>query len=391
MKITDFIPIRQALVVFFMLILIGMLLFLLSPVLIPRVSNVTAEQYIIPAIENCYAAANQNACYIQAAVTLAKRFQPSVVLQIVARNEKQPHIFQVCHEVLHFFGRAIFNRTKNVSRALIDGDATCFAGYYHGVLEGYFLENGLLGTIDDAFFAKKISSLCEQNDTTRTKKDVHECLHGLGHAFMFATDADLPRSLSLCDIFPRDDATWCYSGVFMENSTSATNKDHPSKYFKKDDPGYPCSILDEKYLSMCYTLQTQYVVNQNGGDWEQTFAFCQKIPRAYRKDCAMAIGGSISQYDPDPHSIKESCEKGPDSSDQKSCVDGVVGALGEHYNNPFDHVVTFCSILDVHKAACYQQMNNLMGNWSRDMHILQAGCDMISEAAYRTSCLQTLE
>lgn len=345
-----------------------------------------AETFIVTSLEDCNKSPNQNSCYKNIASAFAERFKPGLVLKVVAANEKRPDIFQSCHTVIHFFGQAVYKKEKDISRTLAAGDATCFAGYYHGALEGYFIEEDILSQVgDDASFADKIGTLCSQS----SEKQHNECLHGLGHALMFATDSDVPRALTLCDKVPQERAGWCYSGVFMENSNSSTSKDHPSKYFKKDDPKYPCLILEEKYLSACYTIQSQYVVGENNGDWQKSFIFCSTIPSIYSMDCYRAIGTSIAGYSQDSLNMKNSCELANDISGREECVKGVVGALVQRYNDPFERTAQFCSLFSKETKevkTCYRETIGLIQRYGDS----KKDCLNVSDVFYQKMCLEGL-
>ena len=95
--------------------------------------------------------------------------------------------------------------------------------------------------------------VCGKAEDYQKPIEFNECLHGMGHAAMFITDMELLESLSLCDTFSEQrHIERCYSGVFMENSSSSTSFDHVSKYIRKDDPFYPCNSIKEKYQSLCW-------------------------------------------------------------------------------------------------------------------------------------------
>src|SRR5262249_37312667 len=134
-----------------------------------------------------------------------------------------------CHRVSHFIGAASLVRFHgNVARALAAGNATCWSGYYHGILERALLRPK---STEPAALAAVARPLCA--DHTLRPIVLYGCLHGLGHGLMIATGLSLPTSLAVC---ARLDRWWdrdaCRGGVFMENLSSSYG--FHSVYLKDD-------------------------------------------------------------------------------------------------------------------------------------------------------------
>ena len=143
----------------------------------------------------------------------------------------------------------------------------------------------------------------------------------------------------------------------MENSTSSTNKDHPSRYLKEDDMLYPCSILEEKYLPMCYNLQGLYFAERAGYDWQKTGELCALVPKRWQDYCFNAIGQSIAGSSRDPQILKAGCNTIADTHLRGMCVVGLVGAVGERYEDGVFRAKEICDIEDqAQKHICYQRV-----------------------------------
>ncbi|OGZ44904.1 MAG: hypothetical protein A3C84_00950 [Candidatus Ryanbacteria bacterium RIFCSPHIGHO2_02_FULL_48_12] len=314
--------------------------------------------YILSAMERCYSSSKQSPCYRDAAKDFVAKFSPAAIATVFAAHESEKSIFEFCHETMHYAGQESYRRLGNVAAALAEGSTACFAGYYHGVLEGYLTERYATGMAGASALAAEVPELCGERSRFQTDKEFHECLHGLGHALMFATETDLPASLRLCDTLSSpEEAGWCYSGAFMENSTSSTNKDHPSRYLKDDDLLYPCSILEEKYLPMCYNLQGLYFAERAGYDWQKTGELCALVPRRWQDYCFNAIGQSIAGSSRDPQTLKAGCETITDMHLRGMCVVGLVGAVGERYEDGIFRAKEICDIENVeYKKICYERV-----------------------------------
>lgn len=329
-----------------------------------KTHGLTLEQYLPPALSHCQNLEQEKyACYKETAQYLSAKFSLNEVFAYMEKNEKDPVIFAGCHSTLHFLGSEQYKNNKNLSNLLSNGTPVCFAGYYHGVLEGYFNEKKLDSEKAIADIEENIRNLCQKSVLPNAKK-YNECLHGLGHALMFATGDELPQSLKLCDkLATESDQDWCYSGAFMENSTSSTNRDHPSQYLKQDDLLYPCSILEEKYLNMCYTLQGFYFAEKANYDFQKTADLCRQIPANYIEKCFDSMGQTAVGYTQDPAVMKDICTRIPEENFRAACVGGVAGTLIERYNDGQKRAAAFCNILDgQEQTVCQNRLKTYQEN-----------------------------
>ena len=93
------------------------------------------------------------------------------------------------------------------------------------------MEKHLLNAQDQTMIRREIATVCGKETDYAAPLTYRECVHGLGHGAMYITDSDLNQALALCNALSNQkDQEACYSGVFMENSSSSTNIDHPSKF-----------------------------------------------------------------------------------------------------------------------------------------------------------------
>ena len=328
-----------------------------------------------------------DSCYKNIAHIFATEFEIKDVLQVFEENEKTPVFFSKCHTTLHYLGQEEYKIIKDTSRALSLGTPICFAGFYHGVLEAYLIESGLIN--DNEKLAKELPSLCGGEDNFALKKSYNECLHGLGHALMFATNGELPGSLKLCDNLPSSsDQNWCYSGSFMENSTSSTNRDHPSKYLKSDDPMYPCNILEAKYLNMCYTLQGFYFAEKSNYNWKQNEKLCKQEPSEFQSGCFNAMGQTQVGFTQDLNAMRDNCYLISDKQNRGDCLYGIIGGLGERYNDGWFKVLTFCNTILTgdEKNNCYKRAIESRRGWINDPDTLESFCTQIDSDIFKSQC-----
>ncbi len=349
------------------------------------------SEYVLSQISNCYDTGKKNTCYKSLAETLVEKYKLKEVFTVLESHENDPKIFEACHEVLHFMGQAEYARTNNLSSSMGQGNPVCFAGYFHGVLEAYMSSQKInIGEETSVVWLKEnIPLLCSGKVS---QKILNECLHGLGHALMYATDSNLPASLELCDVLSTGaQREWCYSGAFMENSTSSTNPDHPNQYLDKKNPMYPCNILEKKYLNMCYTLQSFYFAKISDYDWKKTMALCNQVPADYRYGCYHAIGqsqvGGVQEYS----AMEKVCAFAQNPEYYRSCLSGVVGALVERYGDGVKKASGFCGILqDKGQSYCFQSIINLMRQYSSNENLTEICNDLKESPYFKQQCLTQL-
>ena len=318
-----------------------------------KLSSEEASIWLNSRFEECrQKGKDQKLCLKNTAEESALKIELADSFSVISENESKPDIFSLCHEFLHYLGREKYARGGDISSALANGNPVCFSGYYHGVLEEYMIEKKFYpGGENFEKLSVEIKNIC--TGVSKQTKDYNECLHGLGHALMFAFENELPEALKYCDFLEtQNDQGWCYSGAFMENSNSSTNTDHPSKYVDEKDPNFPCSILDKKYSGTCYVFQGFWFAKLNKYDWKKTGEECGQITKPYDLPCFNSIGQNLVGYTTDLSIVKEHCLDIPQADHRRACIEGAAGALVQRYNNGSEQKKRFCELLDEGAEVC---------------------------------------
>ena len=233
----------------------------------------------------------------------------------------------------------------------------CLGGTFHGAAEGYLIAKKIpFEEGNDKIVATEFPRICGKESDFEKPQYFTECHHGLGHAAMFFTESDLLRALKLCDALQTENQqALCYSGVFMANADGTGSIDHPSKYgIKPDDPFYPCTILEERYLSQCYTYS---VLVPYQGDLQKSIEICEGVPSSYRSACFQTIGRDRTTQSADPAELKNQCESIHDNSFQKDCIEGVAYNLVIRFGSGSPLPKQFCElVLAENKPSCETQV-----------------------------------
>ena len=265
------------------------------------------------------------------------------------------------------------------------------SGCYHGVVQAYFIAMGEPN-------AEGVAGLCEPYEADPADRWLlFQCLHGLGHGLTMYYDHHLLMALEGCDLLTtRWNRDSCYGGAFMENVVNAIAPHHPAaelvsdgtamadgsqaaaeapdhgagahdhgamaegvepfEPMRADDPHYPCSILDEKYLTSCYLMQTSAMLWLNDGDIADAASSCLEAPEDWLDDCFVSLGRDISGRTlQDEGDARRECQKSPEEY-RAWCYAGVVKNFVD-VTARTEAGFSFCrNIEDWAKPRCHQAM-----------------------------------
>lgn len=335
----------------------------------------------------CYGNGGANDCYKKAAQILYKQFGLKKSLDLLAGNENFPEVYARCHEVTHFLSRSEYEKLGSIADVYSQCNSTCHGGCYHGTLEAYLKEKNL----DPDGIKSEFPKICGQIQQYSAPIVFNECLHGLGHAAMFVTDGDLITSLALCDALDgQEQIERCYSGTFMENSSSSTNRDHPGKFVKADDPMYPCNSLEEKYLGLCWRYQSSYFSIISQQDWKKVVSLCLQVPRKYQEECFRTIGTNQVGFTADISKMKEDCALVPENF-QEICIAGVVSSFAYRFVGDASKMINFCNIVDEQeKEICFKQIGLGVLDWSGNNQLVRNECSKIKDLKGASLCLSVI-
>jgi hypothetical protein len=286
------------------------------------------------------ALASDYACY-------QKRYQnlvhdsgvESAFVELKDESTKNKYVLANCHQLTHVIGRAAADLYGDLPNTYSHGDEFCGAGYYHGAIETMAQKIGGHKILDEA------NGFCADFREGQKYSYLHRnCVHGLGHGFMYVQQDELFDSLKACDTLAD---VWekehCYGGVFMQNIMEDT-PDHPSKYLKVDQPLYPCTDVETKYKTICYKRQTPYLLKTQDRSFAKVFELCATVEDAFRPACYQGTGweaGLLSTRTTETGSTRMLCTQGGDYEAQSNCAIGAVSLLAQFYNSD-TQAKTFC-------------------------------------------------
>ena len=315
-------------------------------------------------------------CFKEAANDLLQRFTLSEILEALEMHQLEPEFFYGCHLFSHYLGQAAYRKTRNAKEILSENSPGCFNGALHGAVEGYFMEKPeLISSEDNAAIVSEMRELCGTEGDYPNQRRFDTCYHGLGHAIMFIVSNNLPSALEFCDAVAtdRDLRYRCYAGAFMANIESANDKDHPTDYFKKDDPLFPCPLLRESYQDACYTLG---VLGSVQGDLHKSIRTCYRVPESYQLGCFKMFGRDRVMHISDPAKVKDTCDKIGNATFAGVCMQEaahqLLERLGINSSLPFE-ICRLAAPQD--QRDCFSKLGNGLKSFTRDTENVKVICE----------------
>ena len=301
------------------------------------------------------------------------------------------------HVLTHAIGINAYSPGDSFTDAFEECTEVFQSGCYHGVVQAYFIATGEPD-------AEKVAAICAPYEADPADRWLlFQCLHGLGHGLTMYYGHHLLMALDGCDLLTTDwNRNSCYGGAFMENVVNAVAPHHPAaalvsagtgsedgtgegaeapdhgagahdhgvmamaadiepfEPLRADDPHYPCSILDVKYLTSCYLMQTSAMLWHNDWDIADAASSCLDAPEGWRDDCFMSLGRDISGRTlQDEDDARRECRKSPEEY-RVWCYVGVVRNFVD-VTATTDAGFSFCRALeDSAKPRCHQAMGEAL-------------------------------
>jgi cytochrome c551/c552 len=317
-------------------------------------------------------------CRQQAFGNVAYREGPKAALDLFQEKLSDKLVEADCHRIAHTIGAAsLVHFDGNVAKALAAGRATCWSGYYHGVVERSFV-----GTEKDEL-PSRARQICADPDIRRTGFLAYQCVHGLGHGLMIHTGYDLPHSLQVCNkLTTAWDHDSCEAGVFMENVSSSYGI--KSKWLKDDDPIYPCTAVAEKYKLYCYLMLTSRALELNGYNWEKTVATCRRSEKNWVATCFQSLGrdasGNTRQNAPE---ILDICALAADMAVE--CIYGAARDVTSNDAGPRRTKVLCESAAKRYQARCFEGIGTILGGLHASREDRRRACRAVT-TRYFTDC-----
>ena len=324
-------------------------------------------------------AAGAESCYQQAFANVSYYDGPKQALKLFAEKMASDRNIEAgCHRIAHAIGAGgLKHYNGNVSKAFADGAATCWSGYYHGILERAFagVPRDKVGAV-----ARK---LCSDPSIHKSTFIYYQCVHGLGHGLMIYSGYDLPLALRICDQLQTSwDQTSCTGGVFMENISSSYGVKSP--WLKDSDLLYPCDVVSQKHKVYCYLMATSRILEKNGYNWQNAAKICHSAEQGWIATCFQSFGRDASgQTRQNPQKIVALCKIAGDMESQ--CIYGAARDMTSNYASGKQASV-MCNLAPLAmRGFCFNGIGTIIGSFTADSAGRRAQCAALSRR-YLADC-----
>ena len=322
------------------------------------------------------------ACLEQAFGNISYDDGPKTAMRLVAEKMNTDVTVQAdCHRIVHMVGSAALARYDgNVPRAFAEGSATCWSGYYHGILERSFY-----GATTIKEVARRARRVCDDQDIRRTNFLAYQCVHGLGHGLMINMGYDLPTALEVCDgLATAWDQTSCTGGVFMENISSSYGV--KSKWLRDNNLVYPCNVVKERHKLYCYLMVTSRILQANGYDWKAAARTCSRVEKNWVATCFQSYGRDASGFTrQNPPKIMGLCRIA--GKGQSDCIYGASRDLTSNDANG-TRAAQLCNVAPAgDRGRCFAGIGTIIAGFSASAADHRAACGSLTQTFLR-ACLR---
>ena len=323
-------------------------------------------------------------CLEQAFGNLAYNAGPKAALAVFDRRMADTKAVESdCHRIAHTIGSASLARNHgNVAKTFSQGSASCWSGYYHGILERAFS-----GVQTRAGLGRVARTVCDDPGIHANTYLYYQCVHGLGHGLMIQSGYQMPVALDVCSRLATGwDQTSCSGGVFMENISSSYGFKSP--WLKANDLVYPCDsrIVKTEFKLYCYLMVTSRILQATGYDWKGAARICSGVERAWVGTCFQSFGRDASGFTrQSPRGILKLCKvAGKGRSD---CIYGAARDMSSNYAGGREASV-LCRLAPAgERARCFNGIGTILGSLHADTPGRRAACAEVTKR-YLVPCIR---
>lgn len=314
-----------------LLVISGELLLLSKQAPTKSLSQDSLQKYAEEVLSNCSKKDYRPACYDEKIPKLMDFISMENAFRVTQLVQQKDSSYNYCHVLGHKLSAREAAKDPSrwmdvITRCPV---GVCANGCLHGTLQERFRSEYLTdGQIEE--IKPDLSKVCEErNGWKPTGLEQATCYHGLGHLAMYLTNADIKKSLDLCDAISikkdgRDFGKLCYEGLFMQ-------------LFQPLEP--------EDFA----------LVEGKGPQKESLRSFCEQYKGEEKVEACWSEGWPLYRAEVfTPQGLIEFCSVPPDPENQDMCFNMMFHALGQGKNFNVDEIEGFCKQLpSKRKAQCF--------------------------------------
>lgn len=323
---------------------------------ITRLLQETIQKYAEEILIKCSSTTHHQSCYDEAipklmdpptSISMEDAFEVTRIVQ-----QKDP-TFPYCHVLGHNLSAKEVQKDPNNWKSVVSRcpSGMCSNGCIHGGFQEKFRAESLT---DEQIEGIKpdLKNICEERSNWHpTGLEQASCYHALGHLTMYLTDANIDKSITLCEEIAikdggRNFTQVCFDGVFMQIYQPLEPEDFAlvkGKQPAKDEVLTFCSKYESQERNSCMSeswplYRTEILDNPQG-----LVDFCSRFNLADQPRCYMALFYVITaQFNFNSEKIETYCNGLPNNW-QGSCFANSASRLIETDYGNMTKSVVLCS------------------------------------------------
>lgn len=231
-----------------------------------------------------------------------------------------------CHGRGHDLGKLIYEKTGEIRRALATCDGVCNSGCMHGVFR-QAMSGVVADDTSDKSAPQALAARVETACATNGEYSIGDCIHGLGHAFMYMAKYDIHKAMDFCDqLGAYAKSYYCATGAYMELTNNP-----PPDYLIGRSIYSPCN--ESPYPAACFRYRFPVSLPdfyKAGGNLNQLVRGCLALEHSFQLGCFHGIGnGHVQQLIRAPQALAQICGGG-DRDDQTICIEGAIERMARY-------------------------------------------------------------
>lgn len=321
-------------------LLIALILIEVAVLFAAKITDKDLASYADLVLKRCSKASYAPTCYEEEIPKLMSEISMEDAFKVTSIIQGKDTTYKYCHVLGHKLSARETAEDPSLWKMVIQRcpSGVCSNGCIHGAFQERFRRESVTEA-ELEVLKPQFADVCENRPGfSPTGLEQASCYHALGHLFMYVTDADIDRSLELCEEMAikgqRDYSQLCYDGAFMQifqplepddfsliegkevgksqfkafcgaytgkEKSSCWSEGWPLFREELSNPQFPvahCSVLDTAVeRERCFSSLLYVYTAQAAFDKDDIASYCESMPMAYRGNCFAQASSRILETD----------------------------------------------------------------------------------------------
>src|SRR5687768_3358537 len=252
------------------------------------------QKYANKALSKCARSDNRAVCYEEEIPKLNKFISMEDSFEITSLVQDKDKDFVYCHTLGHKLAGLEVSKDPDAWKVVAARCpvGVCSNGCLHGAFQEKFREEYLTNDKVDKIKGD-LENICEKREGfDPSDLEQASCYHALGHLFMYITNADINKSVALCDELAikndgRDFRGVCFDGSFMQIFQPLEDEDISlvaGKVPKKEEIYDYCFMFKGEKRYSCWTESWPLTLGEDMSP-ERILSFCLRLDLDGQENC----------------------------------------------------------------------------------------------------------